>query len=134
MGSALKGKGSFEYDGETINLTINNSILMDAEEVLGYSALDAVEEAKNAIAQGRNPMLRTVVAIFYGAVVQEQPHIDQKTAIDMFMDEGKAAQKAFLDALKGTDMPALGNPAAAASNTQKAKGRKKSLGPGKKSS
>lgn len=129
MGNALQGTAEFVFEGSSYSLTLNNKVMLDAERVLGYSALDAAEEAKQAIAMGRNPMLRTVVAIFFGALVQNHPEIDQDQAIDIFMDEGKAAQKAFAEALQGTDMP-LGNAPAAARKSQAAK---KSPGTGKKS-
>lgn len=135
MGNALQGTAEFVFEGSSYSLTLNNNVMLDAERVLGYSALDAAEEAKQALAQGRHPMLRTVVAIFFGALVQKHPEISQATAIDMFMHEGKAAQKAFALALQGTDMP-LGNltgaPKKPAAPKKQAKARK-SPGTGKKS-
>ncbi len=107
MANRLEGTASFEYEGEEYRLTLNNRVLLEAETVLGYSALDAAEEAKQAMAVGRNPMLRTVVALFYGALVQNHPGISQDEAIDMFMGDDPAAQKAFKDVLMGTD--AVGN-------------------------
>lgn len=109
MANRLEGTASFEYEGEDYRLTLNNRVLLEAETVLGYSALDAAEEAKQAMAVGRNPMLRTVVALFYGALVQNHPGISQDDAIDMFMGDDPAAQKAFKDVLMGTDAPKVGN-------------------------
>jgi hypothetical protein len=118
MGNALQGTAEFIFEGSSYGLTLNNKVMLDAERVLGYSALDAAEEAKQALAMGRNPMLRTVIAIFYGALVQNHPAISQDEAIDMFMD-CPAAQKAFADALQGSEMP-LGKRQAAASKALKA--------------
>lgn len=113
MANRLEGTASFEYEGETYNLTLNNRVLMDAETILGYSALDAAEEAKQAMAMGRNPMLRTVVAIFYGALHQNHRHISEDYAIDMFMGGDPAAQNAFKQVLLSIDPPeAVGNGAA----------------------
>lgn len=110
MGNRLEGTASFEYEGETYKLTLNNRVLMDAETVLGYSALDAAEEAKQAMAMGRNPMLRTVVAIFYGALHQNHPEVSEDDAVDMFIGGDPAAQEAFKEVLLSTDAPeAVGN-------------------------
>lgn len=103
--SRLEGTASFEHDGKTYNLVLNNRVLLAAEEVLGYSALDACEEAKRALEQGRNPMLRTVVAIFYGALMQRHPDVTQDLAIDMFMGGSADAQGAFRRVLQATDAP-----------------------------
>lgn len=110
MGNRLEGTATFDYEGETYRLTLNNRVLMDAETVLGYSALDAAEEAKHAMAQGRNPMLRTVVAIFWGALHQNHPAVTEDEAIDMFMGGDPAAQNAFKEILLSIDPPApVGN-------------------------
>lgn len=115
MGNRLEGTATFEYEGQKYHLTLNNRVLMDAETVLGYSALDAAEEAKQAMAMGRNPMLRTVVAIFYGALHQHHPEVSEDDAIDMFMSEDPAAQNAFKEVLLGIDAPdPVGNGKAAA--------------------
>jgi hypothetical protein len=72
---------------------------------LGYSALDAAEEARRAIEMGRNPMLRTVVAMFYGALVQNHPGLTEDQAIDLFLTEGTGAQGAFKSVLQGVEPP-----------------------------
>ena len=105
MANKLEGTASFTYEGQEYRLTLNNRVLMDAEDVLGYSALDAAEEARQAMAVGRNPMLRTVVAIFWGALHQNHPTVSQDDAIDMFMGEDPAAQNAFKQVLLGIDPP-----------------------------
>lgn len=105
MGNKLEGTATFEYEGQKYRLTLNNRVLMDAETVLGYSALDAAEEAKRAMAVGRNPMLRTVVAIFYGALHQNHPEVTEDGAIDMFMSDDPAGQNAFKEILLGIDPP-----------------------------
>ena len=123
MGIALEGTAAFEFGGKRYQLTLNNRVLMEAEDVLGYSALDAAEEAKAALAVGRNPMLRTVVALFYGALVQHHREVSQDEAIDMFLSaEDPAAQEAFKAILRGTDVPDVsGNGVAAAPATRSAK-------------
>ena len=113
MANALKGTASFKHEGQDYSLTLNNRVLMEAEDVLGYSALDAAEEAKQAMAVGRNPMLRTVIALFYGALVQNHREVTQDDAINMFLSDDPAAQDAFKAVLRGTDVPE-GNGKAAA--------------------
>lgn len=116
MGNRLEGTSSYLFEGQTYHLTLNNRVLLNAEDVLGYSALDAAEEAKQAMAMGRNPKLRTVVALFYGALVQRHPSVTEDQAIDMFLGDDPAAQQAFKKVLMGTDAPAAkaGNGQAAA--------------------
>ncbi len=111
MANALQGTATFHYpdeDGQEYRLVLNNRVLMEAEDVLGYSALDAAEEAKQAMAMGRNPMLRTVIALFYGALVQNHREISEDAAIDMFLSDNPAAQNAFKAVLVGTDAPSAG--------------------------
>ena len=134
MGNRLEGTASFEYEGQQYELTLNNRVLMHAEDVLDYSALDAAEEARNAMAQGRNPRLRTVVAIFYGALVQNHPEVTEDDAVDMFMDdESNAAQDAFKAVLLGVEAPEAKVGNAQAPKTEPPKKRsgtgKKSTGP-----
>ncbi|MAG25026.1 hypothetical protein CMI47_05540 [Candidatus Pacearchaeota archaeon] len=105
MGNRLEGTATFDYEGQTYRLTLNNRVLMDAERVLGYSSLDAAEEARQALAVGRNPMLRTVVAIFYGALHQNHPAVTEDEAIDMFMADDPAPQTAFKEILLGVEPP-----------------------------
>lgn len=105
MANALQGTATFEHEGQDYRLTLNNRVLMEAEDVLGYSALDAAEEAKQAIAVGRSPMLRTIVALFYGALVQNHRGVTQDEAIKMFLSDDPAAQDAFKAVLRGTDVP-----------------------------
>lgn len=109
MANRLEGTSTFSYEGQDYRLTLNNRVLLDAETVLGYSALDAAEEAKQAMAVGRNPMLRTVVALFYGALVQSHPGVSQDEAIDMFMGDNPGPQKAFKEVLLGTEPAKVGN-------------------------
>ena len=105
MGNRLEGTASFEYGGQQYDLTLNNRVLMHAEDVLGYSALDAAEEAKAAIAAGRNPMMRTIVALFYGALVQNHREVSEDMAFDMFFDDGLAASAAFALILESVEPP-----------------------------
>lgn len=139
MANIIKGTASFtlgEGSGaQTYDLVLNNRMLMDAEAVLGYSAFDAVEEVKAAVSMGRNPMLRTVVALFYGALVQKHPDVDQNDAIDMFMDDNRIAAQAFLKLLEAAAPPADKGPAGNAGvATRKPRTATKSRGAGKKSS
>ena len=122
MANALKGTATFTHEGQEYRLTLNNRVLMEAEDVLGYSALDAAEEAKQAMAVGRNPMLRTVIALFYGALVQNHREVTQDDAINMFLSDDPAAQDAFKAVLRGTDVPE-GNGKAAAAATPAPKPR-----------
>lgn len=131
-GNRLEGTSSFQYEGETYHLTLNNRVLLSAEDVLGYSALDAAEEAKRAMAVGRNPRLRTVIALFYGALVQRHPQVSEDDAINMFLGETREPQEAFKKVLRGTDAP-LGN-GPAADPEPAASPKKKPAGTGKKSS
>lgn len=105
-GNRFEGTASFMYEGVPYRLVMNNRVLLEAEDVLGYSAIDAAEEAKQALASGRNPKLRTVVALFYGALVQNHPGVSQDMAIAMFMDDDEAPKQAFRAALRATDVPA----------------------------
>lgn len=110
MANALQGTATFRYpdgDGPEYRLILNNRVLMEAETVLGYSALDAAEEAKHALAVGRNPMLRTVIALFYGALVQNHRDVSEDDAIDMFLSDNPAAKDAFKAVLLGTDAPSI---------------------------
>jgi hypothetical protein len=127
MANAFEGTAEFEFSGKPYRLTLNNRVLMEAEDVLGYSALDAAEEAKAALAAGRNPMLRTVIALFYGALVQNHREVTQDQAIDMFMSDDPAAQDAFKAVLRGTEPPAsvaskAGNAPAAATTPKTKRG------------
>lgn len=139
MANAIKGTASFTY-GEgsgaaRYDLVLNNRVLMDAETVLGYSAFDAIEEVKAAVAIGRNPMLRTVVALFYGALAQRHPEVDQDSAIDMFMDENRVAAQAFMELLKAAEPPrGSGQAGNAGVATRKPPTEKSARGAGKKSS
>lgn len=128
MANRLEGTASFEYEGEDYRLTLNNRVLFEAEDVLGYSALDAAEHAKQAMAQGRNPMLKTVVALFYGALVQNHPGLTQDEAIDMFLGDDTAPQDAFKKVLLGVEPPKVGNGKAGKAAPKKRRGT------GKKSS
>lgn len=121
MRNRLEGIATFTFADQEYRLTLNNRVLMDAEDVLGYSALDAAEEARRAMEAGRNPMLRTVVAIFWGALHQNHPSVSQDEAIEMFMGEDPAAQEAFKKVLLGIDPPKpVGNGKARAARGPKA--------------
>ena len=99
MANKLEGTASFAYEGQDYRLTLNNRTLMDAEDVLGYSAIDAAEEARRAMEVGRSPMLRTVTAIFWGALHQNHPEVTQDDAINMVMGADGEARKAFMEVL-----------------------------------
>ena len=127
MANALQGTAKFRYpdeDGREFRLVLNNRVLLEAETVLGYSALDAAEEAKQAMAVGRNPMLRTVVALFFGALVQNHRDVSEDDAIDMFLSDNPAAKDAFKEVLLGTDAPAI-PPKHAGNGPAKSKARAK---------
>lgn len=131
MANSLEGTASFVFEGREFTLTLNNRVLIEAEDVLGYSALDAAEEAKAALAVSRNPRLKTVVALFYGAVVQNHRELTESDAIDMFLDpEDRSAQEAFKALLTATDVPDTGTKGAAGNAVAAAATRKPSGGAG----
>lgn len=143
MANALQGTATFHYpeggDGKDYRLTLNNRVLLEAEDVLGYSALDAAEQAKAAMDQGLNPMLRTVIALFYGALVQNHREVSEDDAIDMFMGDNPAPKDAFRAVLTGTDAPAVasgnaGNGKAAKPQTSRGTGTASSKAGGKRAS
>ncbi|MBH9537527.1 hypothetical protein [Novosphingopyxis sp. YJ-S2-01] len=113
MGNAYEGTSSFEYGGETYRMTLNNRILIDMEDVLGYSSLDAIEETKQAIAQGMNPKLKVMIAILYASLVRNHPGITEDFVIDMAMSGDPEVKKGISAAMKATDIP-VGNAKAAA--------------------
>lgn len=138
MANRLEGTASFTFEEAEYHLIMNNRVLLEAEDVLGYSALDAAEQAKAALDAGRNPMLRTVIALFYGALVQNHPALAQDDAIDMFMGDDPAPQEAFKQLLMGTQPPAaVGGSAGGNGPARKAPAKraaKKPRGTGTKSS
>jgi len=105
MGNRLEGTASFEYEGQEYHLTLNNRVLIEAEEVLGYSALDAAEEARVAMQRGMRPKLKTVAAIFYGAIIQQHPGLTEDNALDMFLGDDREPLEAFKKILVGIVPP-----------------------------
>lgn len=105
MASPLEGAVSFEFEGHEYHLKLGNRAFYNAEDVLGYSVLDAVDEMKAALDTGRNPRLKTIVALVYGGLKDNHPHVSEDTVVDMFMSEDPTVRDAVLKALRGAQMP-----------------------------
>ncbi len=142
MGNALEGTARFSYGGQTYHLVLSNRVWIDAESVLGYSILDAVEELRAALQTGRNPRLKTMCAIVYGGLCRQHPDISEDDVVDMFLSGDKGFRDAVLEAMQGAQLPdaptgavasAVGKAPGAKAATGKT-GARKSAGTGKKSS
>jgi hypothetical protein len=132
-GNPLLGTATFLYptaneevEAREYRLTLNNRIWIEAEDVLGYSILDAVEELRAALEANRNPRLKIMCAIVYGGLRQHHPDITETDVVDMFMSGESQFRDAVLKAMRGAQLPDLpedtaGNvPAPAAAQTKRA--------------
>lgn len=134
MSNPLTGSARFTYDGQNYLLVINNGVWIEAEDVLGYSILDAVDELRIALETGRNPKLKIMVAILYGGLVQNHPGISENLVVDMMMSGDPEVRDALLKAMQGAQPPSLADDAAEAGNGQHQPERAKPAGTGKRSS
>lgn len=110
MSHPLSGIAEFTFQGVSYVLKLDNRAFYHAEDVLGFSVLDAVEQMRAALQAGRNPMLKTIVALVYGGLKESHPDIDQDTVIDMFMSEDPTVREAVLKAMRGAQMPDIAPP------------------------
>ncbi len=107
-GNPLLGTATFVYPaegGREYRLTLNNRVWIEAEDVLGYSILDAVEELRAALETGRNPRLKVMCAIVYGGLRQHHDDVTQDDVIDMFMSGEADFKNAVLKAMRGAQLP-----------------------------
>jgi hypothetical protein len=105
MASPLEGAATFTFEGYEYHLKLGNRAFYNAEDVLGYSVLDAVEEMKAALDAGRNPRLKTIVALVYGGLKENHPLITEDLVVEMFMSEDPSVRDAVMKALRGAQMP-----------------------------
>lgn len=105
MASPLEGSATFTFEGHEYHLKLGNRAFYNAEDVLGYSVLDAVEEMKAALDTGRNPRLKTIVALVYGGLKENHPLITEDLVVEMFMSEDPSVRDAVTKALRGAQMP-----------------------------
>lgn len=110
MRNPLEGMASFVFGGQEWHLKLDNRAFYHAEDVLGFSVLDAVEQMRAALAAGKNPMLKTIVALVYGGLKLNHPQVDEDTVISMFMSEDPAVREAVLKAMRGAQMPDIQPP------------------------
>lgn len=105
MASPLEGTATFIFEGHEYHLKLGNRAFYHAEDVLGFSVLDAVEEMRAALDLGRNPRLKTIVALVYGGLKDNHPHITEDMVVEMFMSEDPSVRDAVTKALRGAQMP-----------------------------
>jgi hypothetical protein len=105
MASPLEGSATFTFEGHEYRLKLGNRAFYHAEDVLGFSVLDAVDEMKAALDTGRNPRLQTIVALVYGGLKDNHPLITEDLVVEMFMSEDPAVREAVMKALRGAQMP-----------------------------
>lgn len=105
MANALEGTARFTFAGCDYLLVLDNRVWIEAEDVLGYSVLDAVEELRAALNQGRNPRLKTMCAIVYGGLKANHPDITEDAVLEMFFSEDQAFRAAVMEAMRGAQMP-----------------------------
>jgi len=101
----LKGEAEFAYGGQVFRVSLNNRAWIEAEEVLGYSMLDVIEELKAALDAGRNPKIKHMVALMYGGLVQNHPDITEDDALDMVFSGDPGVKKGLLAAIAGAQPP-----------------------------
>ncbi|WP_338445955.1 hypothetical protein V5F89_12470 [Pelagerythrobacter marensis] len=106
-GNRLKGEAEFTYEGETFRLSLNNRAWIEAEEVLGISMLDVIDELKATLDAGRNPKIKHMVALMFGGLVQNHPDITEGEVIDMVFSGDAAVKKGLLAAIAGAQPPDL---------------------------
>ncbi|MBB4857199.1 hypothetical protein HNO88_000506 [Novosphingobium chloroacetimidivorans] len=107
-GNPLLGTATFLYPadgGQEYRLTLNNRVWIEAEDVLGYSILDAVEELRLALKTGRNPRLKVMCAIVYGGLRQHHADVTETDVVDMFMSGEPDFKEAVLKAMRGAQLP-----------------------------
>lgn len=105
MANILDGRASFAFDGRDYELVLDNGVMIDAEDVLGRSWLDAIEEYQRETAMGQKPRLKTICAIVYGGLKRNHPDITQKQVIDMICSEDPEVTAAINRAMRGAQSP-----------------------------
>lgn len=106
-GNPLQGSAEFTFDDKTYRLVLNNQVWIEAEEILGYSIIDVVEEIKAALHAGKNPKLKHIAAVVYGGLIQNHPEITEATVIDMFFSGDPKFRQAVMMAMRGAQPPDL---------------------------
>lgn len=129
MSHPLNGVAEFAFRGVNYLLKLDNRAFYYAEDVLGFSVLDAVEQMRAALQAGRNPMLKTIVALVYGGLKENHPDIAENTVIDMFMSEDPTVREAVMKAMRGAQTPDIAPPPSPKGQAGNArKGKKTSRG------
>ncbi|MDE8651872.1 hypothetical protein [Novosphingobium album (ex Liu et al. 2023)] len=118
-GNPLQGSASFTHAGRDFQLVLDNRVWLEAEGVLGYSILDAVEELRAALEAGRNPRLKTMCAIVYGGLKQHQPDVTEDDVVEMFFSGNPDFKAAVLTAMQGAQLPEIEDEAPQAGNAQR---------------
>lgn len=101
----LQGSATFVHADREYLLVLDNRVWLEAEGVLGYSILDAVEELRAALEAGRNPRLKTMCAIVYGGLKQHQPDVTENDVVEMFFSGNPDFKEAVLAAMQGAQLP-----------------------------
>ena len=117
-GNALEGSAEFTYEDKAYRLVLNNRVWIEAEEVLGYSILDAVEELRAALETGRNPRLKTMCAIVYGGLKQSHADLMEQDVVDMFFSGNPEFKQAVLQAMQGAQLPKASGDSSAEGNAE----------------
>ncbi|MBT0667077.1 hypothetical protein HT136_01680 [Novosphingobium profundi] len=120
---------------QEFHLVLNNRVWIEAEAVLGYSILDAVEELRAALESGRNPRLKTMCAIVYGGLKQNHPDVTEDMIVDMFLSGDPAFKAGVLQAMRGAQLPDIPDEEdVQQGNVQAPRGGKSKVGTGSGSS
>lgn len=119
MANILDGRASFAFEGQHYDLVLDNEVMIDAEDVLGGSWLDAIEEYQRETAMGKKPRLKTICAIVYGGLKRNHPEITQKHVIDMICSEDPQVMLAINQAMRGAQSPDLAPPKVPEGNAPK---------------
>lgn len=106
MGNMLQGSARFDYEGQNYHLILNNRVLLEAEQMLGYSILDVVEEVQQALAAGKNPLLKHMLALVYGGLIAQHPDVTEDLVLNMFVSGDTGFRNAFVEAMQGAQQPA----------------------------
>jgi len=117
MANILDGRATFTYEGTEYHLVLDNEVMLDAEDVLGISWLDAIEQYQRETAMGMKPRLKTICAIMYGGLKRNHPEITQKNVIDMLCSQDSDVIEAMNAAMRGAQSPGI--PAPQAGNARK---------------
>ena len=133
-GNPLLGEASFRYGGESYRLVLNNRVWIEAEEILGCSILDVVEDLRAALEAGRNPRLKHMMAIVYGGLIQHHPEVTQDQVLDMFMSGDVGFRQAVIEAMRGAQLPDIPDEDAGDEGNVPAPASKKRAGAGNGSS